>query len=144
MARIIIDTNVIISASFGGIPLEAVDCANDHTIYISDKIEKELFGVVEKLIHKLSPHQIAEIRIQMNNIIRNAKKLKSGKSIKICRDPKDNAYLGLAKAANADVLITGDKDLLSLSAEDLRKIGLSRLKIITPRKFIIEYSSPYA
>ena len=32
----------------------------------------------------------------------------------ICRDVKDNYLLALSKDANADYLITGDKDLLSL------------------------------
>lgn len=31
-----------------------------------------------------------------------------------CRDPKDNKFLELAVAGNADVLVTGDKDLLIL------------------------------
>jgi putative PIN family toxin of toxin-antitoxin system len=34
--------------------------------------------------------------------------------VNICRDPKDNFLLALAKDANADYLITGDKDLLDL------------------------------
>ena len=32
-----------------------------------------------------------------------------------CRDPDDRPFLELAGAANADALITGDKDLLALS-----------------------------
>ena len=34
--------------------------------------------------------------------------------VQICRDPKDDFLLALAKDAHADFLITGDKDLLSL------------------------------
>lgn len=33
-----------------------------------------------------------------------------------CRDPKDNYLLALVKDANADYLITGDKDLLVLGS----------------------------
>ena len=33
-------------------------------------------------------------------------------NIKICRDPKDNYLLSLAKDGKADFLITGDNDLL--------------------------------
>lgn len=33
-------------------------------------------------------------------------------TIDVCRDPKDNFLLALAKESNADYLITGDKDLL--------------------------------
>lgn len=35
-------------------------------------------------------------------------------TIEICRDPKDNFLLTVSKDANADYLITGDKDLLVL------------------------------
>jgi putative PIN family toxin of toxin-antitoxin system len=35
-------------------------------------------------------------------------------SIQACRDVKDNKYLELAVSANADCIITGDKDLLVL------------------------------
>ena len=35
-------------------------------------------------------------------------------AISLCRDPKDNYLLALAKDANANFLITGDKDLLVL------------------------------
>lgn len=34
--------------------------------------------------------------------------------INICRDPKDNFLLALAKDSNADFLVTGDKDLLEI------------------------------
>ncbi len=35
-------------------------------------------------------------------------------TVKVCRDPNDNFLLALAKDAQADFLITGDKDLLVL------------------------------
>jgi putative PIN family toxin of toxin-antitoxin system len=35
-------------------------------------------------------------------------------SVEICRDPKDNFLLALAKDSQADYLITGDKDLLEI------------------------------
>lgn len=42
--------------------------------------------------------------------------------IKICRDPKDNYLLGLAKDGKADYLITGDNDLLALKEFEHTKI----------------------
>ena len=49
--------------------------------------------------------------------------------VNVCRDPKDNFLLALAKDGKADYLLTGDKDLL-----DLRKFG--KTKIITITDFI--------
>jgi hypothetical protein len=49
-----------------------------------------------------------------------------------CRDPKDNKFLELAVAGNADCVITGDKDLLILNP-------FRGIKIISPRDFIIQF-----
>lgn len=35
----------------------------------------------------------------------------------VCRDPKDQALLDLAHSANADLLVTGDQDLLGLAGQ---------------------------
>jgi len=50
-------------------------------------------------------------------------------NLKLCRDPKDNFLLSLAKDADANYLITGDKDLL-----DLKTIG--KTKIITMKDYL--------
>ena len=44
-----------------------------------------------------------------------------------CRDPSDLIFLRLAYAANADALVSGDADLLAVSAK-------SRVPVITPEK----------
>jgi len=46
----------------------------------------------------------------------------------ICRDPKDDFLLALAKTSNADYLVTGDRDLLVLE-------NYGKTKIITIEKF---------
>lgn len=46
--------------------------------------------------------------------------------VTVCRDPKDNFLLALAKDGKADYLLTGDKDLL-----DLIKFGKTQIKTIT-------------
>jgi uncharacterized protein len=45
--------------------------------------------------------------------------------ITICRDPKDNFLLALAKDGKADYLLTGDKDLLVL-----KKFGKTKIRTI--------------
>jgi len=49
--------------------------------------------------------------------------------VTICRDPKDNFLLALARDGKADYLLTGDNDLL-----DLKKFG--KTKIITITNFV--------
>jgi hypothetical protein len=42
MLRVVLDANIIISAGFGGAPLEAVRCATKGVIYVNEEIEKGL------------------------------------------------------------------------------------------------------
>ena len=42
--------------------------------------------------------------------------------VTICRDPKDNFLLALAKDSKADYLFTGDNDLLDIKKFDKTKI----------------------
>lgn len=46
--------------------------------------------------------------------------------VTICRDPKDNFLLALAKDGKADYLLTGDKDLL-----ELEKFGKTKIEKLT-------------
>jgi len=52
----------------------------------------------------------------------------------VCRDPDDDKFLALAIAANADALITGDGDLLSLASQ-------VSIAIVRPADFIAAYST---
>lgn len=47
----------------------------------------------------------------------------------VCRDPKDDFILECAAKANADLIVTGDKDLLSLNS-------FGTIKIVTPRQYM--------
>lgn len=47
----------------------------------------------------------------------------------VCRDADDDVVLGTAMAAGADVIVTGDKDLLVLGAYE-------GIRIETPRQFL--------
>lgn len=46
----------------------------------------------------------------------------------LCRDPKDQSFLDLAQNGNADILVTGDHDLLALA-------GQTRFLIETPEEY---------
>jgi putative PIN family toxin of toxin-antitoxin system len=54
------------------------------------------------------------------------------KELSICRDPADNILLECSLAARANILITGDKDLLTIKELPFK------LAILTPRRFLIE------
>ena len=47
----------------------------------------------------------------------------------VCRDNDDNKILSCAVSANADFIITGDKDLLVLNE-------FNKIKILNPREYL--------
>ncbi len=50
-------------------------------------------------------------------------------SVNACRDPRDNMFLELALSGNAEIIITGDDDLLALHP-------WRNISILTPRQFV--------
>jgi uncharacterized protein len=140
MAKVVLDANVIISAAFGGKPLEAVVRAlEDHEVYLSLTIERELQEVISGLSKKLTKEQILFIREKFQQLLRLGKRISISTHVVLSRDPKDDHYLSLCKEAGAEFLVTGDKDLLSLSQDRLKANRIS-CKIVTPQAFL-EYTS---
>ncbi len=136
MAKVVIDANVIISAAFGGKPLAAVVRAmEDHEVYLSEAIARKLRGVISVLSKKLSKDQMAFLEEKIRQLVSSARKAPVFTHVALSRDAKDDHYLSLCKAVRADFLITGDKDLLSVSEEVLKKNKIS-CRIITPQEFL--------
>jgi putative PIN family toxin of toxin-antitoxin system len=136
MAKVIIDANVMISAAFGGKPLDAVVLAfRDHEIYLSEEIIRELREVFRKLSRKLSGEQIHFLREKVEQLTSLANCIPVSTMVALSRDAKDDHYLSLCREAEADFLITGDKDLLSLSTEDLKAKGIG-CRILSPNSFL--------
>ena len=136
MAKVVIDANVIISAAFGGKPLEAVvQALEDHEVYLSLTIKRELQEVISGLSKKLTKEQILFLQEEIQQLLSLAKRISISTHVVLSRDAKDDHYLSLCKEAKADFLITGDKDLLSISQEELRKNGISCM-IVTPQAFL--------
>lgn len=136
MAKVVIDANVMVSAAFGGKPLEAVARAlKDHDVFISESIQEELQGVLRRLSKKLSPEQVDYLQERVGQLLKVAHRIRVSTKLSLSRDAKDDHYLSLCKEARADFLITGDKDLLNLSLESLKKNGIACL-IISPATFL--------
>ena len=136
MSKVIIDANVLVSAIFGGIPLEAVTRAfHCDIVIISPSVEKELVDLPDKLQRKLNPEQILEFKNLSRQLLVHTKLVKPARKLEIYRDRKDNAYLELSLASKADFLITGDADLLAIPRDKLLASGLENLSILTPAEF---------
>lgn len=90
-----------------------------------------------KLARRMSPEKYKIwAHIFLPSVLGRCERVGVRRKVEICRDPKDNAYLSLALEIDADILVTGDKDLLVLSESDLLRAGLTGLKILNPQEFI--------
>ncbi len=138
--KVVIDTNVYISAlGFDNILLRLLNICFESEfihIYISDEIYNEIEDVLfresfdKKVKNSLNKAQKLDF---LQNLKTNTNTIKIDQKVTICRDPTDNKFLELSKAANADYLITGDKDLL-----DLKQFEVT--KVLKPSEFILELS----
>jgi uncharacterized protein len=125
--KIVLDANVVVAAFAARGLCEAVLelCLDSHEIILSEhlfaEIHKNLLKKV-KLPKKVADQIITWLR--ENSSVVNPTPL----SLKSCRDPDDVPVLGTALAAQADVIVTGDKDLLILKRFRL-------IPILTPGQF---------
>ena len=129
MKKAVVDTNVLISGLFWeGTPKKVIDKFRydpDHKMIFSPELIHELRS---KLLvkFKMKPEIVTGIvsRITQYSELVNPKFL-----TEICRDKNDNMVLDTALAGNADYIISGDRDLLTLKE-------FNGIKIVTPGQFI--------
>ena len=140
MAKVVVDANVLISSIFGGLPLESINLTLlYHDVFYSEDIEKELKGVLQRLEVKLKDNQIHKLEENLSRFLSFCKKIFVTEDLSICRDKKDDRYLSLCKQVSADFLITGDKDLLTISRKVLEK-NEPTCNIVSPAEFIKQES----
>ncbi len=117
--RIVVDTNVFVSASI--FPNSRPRLALSHafkfdTVLISNETLQELRDVLER--PKFNRFNTLAARQEFLSFCLGlfGPVVPYGVSYPVfdSRDPKDNKFLGLALAGHADLIITGDDDLLSL------------------------------
>jgi putative PIN family toxin of toxin-antitoxin system len=115
--KFVFDTNSLISAALlkNSINAKALNHAlNIGRIVISEPVLQEFQEVIfrKKFDRYLSDVERLEAinRIENNSIIYFSKT-----EVSACRDPKDNKFLDLALAADANCIISGDQDLLVLN-----------------------------
>lgn len=125
--KIILDANVVIAAFASRRLCESVVelCLHSHEIVLSEELLEE---IVRNLRQKIKlPGNIVE---DISKLLREQASMVSSVPLaaEVCRDPDDVKILGLAVAANADYIVTGDKDLLVLKKSQ-------GVPIVTPRLF---------
>lgn len=116
VVSVVLDTNTLVSASLNekSVSRQAFNqAAQKGKVLASGKTLEELKEVLfREKFEKFIP--IEERRVFHSDYLELAVVLDVKMELHDCRDPKDNKFLELAVAGNADVIVTGDKDLLVL------------------------------
>jgi len=128
--RVVLDTNVLVSAALKqqSTPALAAHLAEEQgTLLKSGATEQQLFEVIARpyLVTLIKPDTRAWLRALMSA----AELVTVTERIAACRDPTDDKFLELAVNGHADLIVSGDADLLALNP--FRKIP-----ILTPAVFV--------
>ena len=114
--RAVIDTNVLVSQAIrpSSIPARAVDkAASSARLLFSAASWAELEEVLSR--RKFDAYLDASARENFLQDLRAiALIVAASASIRACRDPRDDKFLEVAVHGRADLIVTGDDDLLAL------------------------------
>ena len=129
----VFDTNVLISAFL------FVHSKSKPRLALNKALEQEKVVVSDETILELSEKIMApkfdkyvtiEERLNLlQQFQKTSRSIKVTEQVTLCRDPDDDKFLSLAKAAEATAIVTGDDDLLVLNSFD-------DIAIITPDEFL--------
>jgi putative PIN family toxin of toxin-antitoxin system len=128
--RVIVDTNVFISAALkeNSPPETAVHlAAANHFLLKSAITEQELFITIAR--PRLAPLIQPHFQDWLHELIAAAELVNITERIVACRDPRDDKFLELAVNGRADLIVTGDRDLLALNP-------FREIPIIRPADFV--------
>jgi len=133
--RIVVDTNVIVSATLKkySTPRKVINHIYYHSILlISPETVKEIEEVLIR--PKLDKYIHIDDRIYFfRRLIEKAVVIETTSRITDCPDPKDNKFLELAVDGNATHIISGDGDLLDMNP-------YRNIAIISATEFMQAYS----
>jgi putative PIN family toxin of toxin-antitoxin system len=128
--RLVVDTNVFVSAvlKVNSQPIHVVRWVDQHGgLLKSAETERQLMEVVAR------PHiaavTIPSFRADLVALIARAELVAITERIAACRDSTDDKFLELAVNGLADMIVTGDADLLALNP-------FRGIPIITPAAFM--------
>lgn len=131
--RVVFDTNVYISAFlYGGKPKQVLELALAGRVQLLSSIplKSELQRVLQDKFD-LAPHDLAA---NTEALWKHAEWISPRRRLSLCRDESDNRVLECAVEGRADVVVTGDRDLLDLPA-------IEGLAILTPAAFLSRWSA---
>lgn len=113
--RVVLDTNVLISAALkqNSRPAAAVRFVEARDVLLKSRAtEHQLLDVMARPY--FAPLIGREMRSWLRKLMSTAELVAITESIVACRDPTDDKFLELAVNGRADLIVSGDADLLEL------------------------------
>jgi putative PIN family toxin of toxin-antitoxin system len=129
--RVVVDTNALVSRLLvpGSVPGQAVRKAVEVAqVLVSEATMQELADVLSR--PKFDSYvTIAERQEFLRVLGRIAEMVPIVYTVHACRDPRDDKFLDLAVNGEADLIVTGDDDLLVLQS-------FRGIPVITPARYL--------
>jgi putative PIN family toxin of toxin-antitoxin system len=127
--RVVVDTNVFISAalkesSWPGAVVRWIGKFGG--LLKSTAAEQEIFDVLQR--PRIARNTVPLFTTRVREIFEAAELVVIIERIAACRDPKDDKFLELAVNGGADIMVSGDADLLVLAR-------FRGIPIVTPAAF---------
>ncbi|MBO4440086.1 MAG: putative toxin-antitoxin system toxin component, PIN family [Spirochaetaceae bacterium] len=127
--KIVLDTNVIISAIFfGGLPEQIIKCLFDgkFSVFASPQIVQEYLETYTAIHKKYADKGNSAV---LQKIIEKSTIIEPKHKISICRDSDDDKFISCALEGKCLYIVSGDNDLLSLGK-------IENVEIITVSDFL--------
>jgi uncharacterized protein len=128
--RIVLDTNVFVSAilKVNSLPFLVVGWIDRQGGLLKSAVTEQ------EILHVLARPHIAAVTIpsfrkDLAKLLARAELVTITERIAACRDPHDDKFLELAVNGHADLIVSGDGDLLALNP-------FRQIPIITPAIFV--------
>jgi uncharacterized protein len=123
--RIVLDTNVFVSAvlKVNSLPFLVVRWIDQRGGLLKSAVTEQ------EILHVLARPHIAAVTIpsfrnDLAKLLARAELITITEQIAACRDPTDDKFLELAVSGHADLIVSGDADLLALNPfRDIRIVA---------------------
>jgi len=125
---VVLDSGIWISGfHFGGVPLLALDRA-----FVSDRIVicPEITAEVSTILVEKFGWNSPDVRAALAAFLADAKTLELRGTIKgVCRDPKDDMLFECALLGDANLIVSGDNDVLAVGS-------YKSIRVVTARQYV--------
>jgi len=116
--RIVLDTNVVISATFhGGVPMAIVEAARAGRVVLC--VTAEIVAEYQEILTRFfGPDSDADVAIVLDGLLADAVVVTPSRLAgQVSVDPDDDKFIACAVAAGANLIVSGDKHLLTLQGK---------------------------